>query len=182
MTDGWEGILDPGERIVWQGRPDGAIVFKPANVALFLFGLAFAGFALFWMIMAASAGGAFWMFGLLHFAVGLGMAFGAIGWDAYKRRHSWYTLTDRRAFIATNLPLSGKRLASYPIDAGTRLSLTGTHPASLHFATRRKRGKNGSYDVPVGFERLEDAQRVYRLMRGVQTGATRPGDSDHARR
>ena len=60
---GWEGILDTGETILWQGRPDGKIVLRPANTATFVFGLAFAGFALFWMIMASTAGGFFWAFG-----------------------------------------------------------------------------------------------------------------------
>ena len=46
MSDSsWENILDPGERILWQGRPDGAVVFRIQNAVTFLFGLAFAGFA-----------------------------------------------------------------------------------------------------------------------------------------
>ena len=52
---GWEGILDPGERILWQGRPVPGIVWRPQQMVTFLFGLAFAGFALFWMLMAATA-------------------------------------------------------------------------------------------------------------------------------
>ena len=40
-----------------------------------LFGAAFAGFALFWMAMAAQAGGVFWMFGLIHFGVGVGLIY-----------------------------------------------------------------------------------------------------------
>jgi len=169
---GWDGILDPSETILWQGRPDGAISFKPRSLMLSLFGCAFAGFALFWMIMAAQSGGGFWMFGLIHFSVGISLAIGGPLWDTFKRRHSWYTLTDRRAFVASNLPFMGKRLKSYPIETGTIVELSHDAVPSVYFATQTKRGKNGSYTVPVGFERIADAQEVYQLIRGIQQPGT----------
>ena len=107
---GWEQILDKGEKILWQGRPDISIHFKPANIVPMIFGGIFAGFAVFWMVMAASTGGFFWMFGLLHFAVGMMLAVGPLLWGPYKRAHTWYTLTNRRAIISTDLPLPGRRL------------------------------------------------------------------------
>jgi len=168
---GWEGLLDPGERILWQGRPDGTVVLRPRNIALFLFGLAFAGFALFWMVMAAQAGGMFWAFGLIHFSVGLALSFGAIFWSAFRRRHSWYTLTDRRAFIATDLPLKGKQLKSYPITDDTALRYDQGQPASVWFGHEYRRTKNGSTRVDIGFERISEGDQVYRLMRDIQRGA-----------
>ncbi len=168
---GWEGILDPGENIIWQGRPDGAIVLKPRNILTLIFGLFFAGFALFWMVMAASAGGGFWMFGLIHFTVGLGIIASAVFVGPYKRRHSWYTLTDRRAIIASDMPLLGKKLKSWPITATSVLDLTQGPPDTVNFAEKTKRSKNGSYQVPIGFERIEDGREVYRMMRDIQTNA-----------
>ena len=170
VPTGWEGILDPGERILWQGRPDGSVTLRPGNIMLLVFGLFFAGFALFWMILAAQAGGFFWMFGLLHFSVGLGIIFAALFWGAYLRRRSWYTLTNRRALIARDLPLLGKKLKSWPITADSVLELIQGPPDTLNFAQKTKRSKNGSYQVPVGFERIEDGRKVYRLMRNVQKG------------
>ena len=170
MTDrtGWEGILDAGEEILWQGRPDGRVIFTFGNVVGFFFGLFFAGFALFWMIMASAGGGYFWMFGLLHFGVGLGVAFGAMFWSAWRRRHSWYTLTDRRAFIATDIPFRGRSLKSYPITRETVLDYDGGALATIHFNHEMRRGRNGQYKVDVGFERIENGAEVYRLMRGIQ--------------
>ncbi|HHL21691.1 MAG TPA: aspartate carbamoyltransferase catalytic subunit [Aliiroseovarius sp.] len=166
---GWEGILDKDEEILWQGRPDTAIRIGPANIATMVFGLAFAGFALFWMIMASAAGGAFWMFGLIHFTAGLGLAAGPILWGPFKRGRTWYTLTDRRAFIATDLPLKGKQLKSYPITDDTVLDFQPGAPASIHFARETRRGSKGRrYMVPVGFEFIDDGEEVYRLMRGIQ--------------
>jgi len=165
---GWEGILDTGEKILWQGRPDGKIVFRPANIVTFLFGLFFAGFALFWMIMASAAGGFFWAFGLIHFSVGLGLSFGAIFWGVFVRRHTWYTLTDRRAFIATDIPIGRRSLKSYPITDDTVLDFAPGDPASVWFAEEVRRNKNTSIRKKIGFERITDGEKVYRMFRDIQ--------------
>ncbi|MGR3503149.1 aspartate carbamoyltransferase catalytic subunit [Pseudaestuariivita sp.] len=170
MAD-WDSILDNGERILWQGRPDGRFSVPVQNWFMVVFGLFFTGFALFWMILASGAGGTFWMFGLLHFSVGFGIIFFSVTWPTFVRRRTWYTLSDRRAFLATDLPLSGKRLKSYPISSDTALELGGDTPGSVYFAHRTKRTKNGTRSVPVGFERIPDAADVMRLMRDVQRGA-----------
>ena len=171
MTSGWEGILDADEAILWQGRPDGNVVFRPSNIVGFLFGLAFAGFALFWMVLAASAGGFFWAFGLIHFSVGIGISFGALFWSAYRRRNTWYTLTNKRAFVASELPLKGRKLKSYPITETTVLEFDNATPATIHFAEETRRGQNGTSQVKIGFERIADGSTVYRLIRDMQKGA-----------
>ncbi|MEL7279843.1 MAG: aspartate carbamoyltransferase catalytic subunit [Pseudomonadota bacterium] len=170
MSDmsGWEGILDKGEKILWQGRPDAKVKLRLSKLTGFVFGLFFAGFALFWMIMASMAGGFFWMFGLLHFFVGLGVAFGSLFGSSWRRKHSWYTLTDRRAFIATDMPFRGRSLKSYPITRDTVLDYDGSDPATIHFNHEMRKRKNGQYKVAVGFERIKDGARVYRMMRGIQ--------------
>jgi hypothetical protein len=178
VPTGWEGILDPGERIIWQGRPDGAVTLKPRNILLLMFGLFFAGFALFWMVMAAQAGGFFWVFGLLHFSVGMGLVFAALYWGAYLRRRTWYTLTNRRALIARDLPVLGKKLKSWPITEGATLALIPGPPDTVVFAQKTRRGKNSTYQVPVSFERIEDGRKVYRLMRDIQTGAGATPETD----
>jgi len=165
---GWEGLLDPGETILWQGRPDRGFHVAPNRYFLAAFGIAFGGFALFWMTMAAQAGGTFWMFGLLHFSVGLGIIFGALFWDTFRRRRTWYTLTDRRAFIATKIPVRGRSIKSYPIRPDTPLDIQQGPLTSLHFATERRRSKNSSYTVPIGFERIPDGESVLQLLRQVQ--------------
>lgn len=169
-ADSWKGILDDDESVLWQGRPDGRITLKVKNIMGFLFGLAFSGFAVFWMVMASQAGGFFWMFGLLHFAVGLGVAFGSAFGSAWRRRHTWYTLTNKRAFIATDLPFRGRSLKSYPITASTVLDYDAGTPASIMFNHEMRRRKNGHYRVDVGFERIENGAEVYRMMRDIQKG------------
>ncbi|MEM6587499.1 MAG: aspartate carbamoyltransferase catalytic subunit [Pseudomonadota bacterium] len=170
MTDlsGWEGILDKDEKVLWQGRPDAKVRLRASKLVGVVFGLFFAGFALFWMIAASMAGGFFWMFGLLHFFVGLGVAAGSLYGSSWRRKHSWYTLTDRRAFIATDMPLSGRSLKSYPITQQTILDYDGNDPATIHFNHEMRRRKNGQVKVAVGFERIQNGAEVYRLMRGIQ--------------
>ena len=170
--DPWAGILDDGENILWQGRPDGAIALRPANLFTLVFGCFFAGFALFWMYGAMQAGGGFWAFGLTPFGVGIGIIFQALFWDTFHRRRSWCTRTDRRAFIATDPPLMRRSLKSPPITPDTSLELIDKTPPSKIFVTRAKRTKNGSREIPVGFERITDGRDVYRKTRDIQTQAS----------
>ena len=169
---GWQDILDSDEKILWQGRPDGKVAWKIGHFFTILFGFVFAGFALFWMIMASQAGGGFWMFGLIHFFAGIAIAFGPPFWSAWTRRHTWYTLTDRRAFIATDVPMRGRKLKSYPIDSSTKITHEAGAPGSIFFASEYRRGKNSSYEVPIGFERINDDQAVARQIRDVQRKAS----------
>jgi len=171
---GWEPYLDPDEKVLWQGGPDASVVLNAGSISALLFGLAFAGFALIWMIMAAMDGEFFWMFGLIHFSAGVGIAGGSLLWPAWRRRHSWYTLTDRRAFIATDMPVVGRKLKSYPIASDTVLEFENNTPASLFFHREYRRTKNGTREVRVGFERIQDGKRVYDLMRGIQRQAVAP--------
>ncbi|MCH2094815.1 MAG: VTT domain-containing protein [Rhodobacteraceae bacterium] len=170
QPDGWAGILDPDEHIVWQGRPDTKVVIRPGNIFLTLFGALFAGFALFWMVLASGAGGGMWMFGLIHFSVGLALMGGALFGGAYKRRYTWYTLTNRRAFIARNLPVLPRSLKSYPITAETRLEYVDDTPGTIWFAQEYRRTKNGHTKHRMGFERIPNARDVYARMRAIQRG------------
>ena len=83
---GWEDIFEADEKIVWQGVPDGGVHIGRRHIPMMAFGAVFAGFALFRMVGAASTSGTFWMFGLLHFTVGVLLALAPIYGDPYRRR------------------------------------------------------------------------------------------------
>ena len=173
--NGWDNILVPGERILWQGRPNPGIQIGLGQVLSAAFGALFAGFAAFWMLMASRAGGYFWTFGLIHFSVGVGLVIGSFTFAPWRRRHTWYTLTDRRAFIATDMPLRGRTLKSWTIDGDSVIEIGMDD--SVNFARDFHQTKNGTRIAHVGFERIAEPDHVFRLMQQIRDRAllARPG-------
>jgi hypothetical protein len=170
--EGWEGILEPNEAIIWQGRPERGIGWRPSHMFTVLFGLAFSGFATIWMYMASFAGGYMWMFGLIHFTAGLGVIILPIAGPAYMRHKTWYTLTNMRAFIADITVFGRKRIKSYPISKSTKVKVKNGPLTTIHFATRTGRSKRGRYTIPIGFERLSDGEAVAKLISDMQKDTT----------
>lgn len=167
-TPGWEGILDDDETILWQGQPKPGLSLRPRHIGTLIFGLFFAGFALFWMRMAYEPGTFFWAFGLIHFCAGLGVAFAPVVMPLISSRRTWYTLTDRRAFIARQSLFGQRKLKSYPITADTAIELETGTVSSIYFASQTRRRNKRTYVDHIGFERLDDAAPVLRMIRDVQ--------------
>lgn len=171
---GWQGILDPGERILWQGRPEARVDFSRETLRQAAFGLPFLVFGISWMTLTWPAVREAPLPGLLFPLIGLGITvsglwqlIGAFLWDAYVRRQSWYTLTDRRAFIATDV-LGRKTLRDWPVDAETLLDYDGGMPGTIWFAEDGPQARGMRRRRRVGFEMLPDARQVHALMRKVQ--------------
>lgn len=168
MNDGWDGILDDDETILWQGRPDGSLQFDFSEPKKLAIGAFFVSFSLIWMWGALQAGGFFWIFGLLFFGNGLFNSVGVHFWKAYVRQNTYYTLTNKRAFIATDL-LGKKGLRSYPIEDDTQLEFQDGNTQTILFATITKHSKKGKpHTTLIGFEKILDGRNVYDLMRGLQ--------------
>lgn len=169
VPDGWRGLLDRDEKILWQGHPEPG--FRPdlSQPMLLMMGVFSMGFSLFWMMMASRSGGLFRMFGLLFFGVGFFNAIGIRFRKSYHRTKTHYTLTDKHAFIATDL-FGEKRLKSYLIDADPALEFIDATPPGITFAQNTRRGKNGSYQVPVGFEYIADSHSVMQMIRDIRRG------------
>ena len=166
---GWEGILDADETILWQGQPTPGMHWGKSEITGALFGLVFSGFALIWMIITSFSGGFIWMFGLIHFSVGIGVIAGTTIWPAKRRKSTWYTLTDKRAFIGAISFFGKKTLSSHLITASTQLETEHGALGAVYFATEQYRTSKGHHRTrKVGFERLENVQNVARLFRDVQ--------------
>lgn len=140
---GWDGLLEPGGTILWQGQPVPRPFGPDWSPGQTLFGLVFAGFGIFWMRLTGDMDldsappifRAFPLFGLLP----LGLWAAAIRplWVGQLMRRTRYTLNDRRAFIAVDDPLSGRKLDNPPLTADAPLRLIDGTPGSLQSATRR---------------------------------------------
>ncbi|MEL6684624.1 MAG: aspartate carbamoyltransferase catalytic subunit [Pseudomonadota bacterium] len=166
----WKDILDDDEHVVWQGRPDAAFVLTPAMIGTAIFAIFFAGFALFWMIGASFAGGIFWTFGLLHFGAGIALLVGTLAGPSFIRKRTFYSLTNKRAFVAKDLPMKGRTLKSYPITQDTQLEYRENDKSSVYFSTETHKTDDATITKNIGFERINDAREVLRLMRNIQKG------------
>jgi hypothetical protein len=72
-------VLEPGERVLWSGRPAPGLTFRPADGFLIPFSLLWCGFAIFWEASVLRIPGApffFPLFGAVFVAAGLYFVFG----------------------------------------------------------------------------------------------------------
>lgn len=102
----------------------------------------------------------------------------AVGYHAYSfwnRRRTFYSLTNRRAFIAT-WHFGVQTLKAYPLPDPTELRLVQTTPGHVMFATdwvlRRSwlSSEPELQQVDVGFRNIADPRQVYELMLKQQEG------------
>ena len=167
-TRSWDDILDEDEAILWQGRPDPKARVRLPSLALVVFGVAFAGFALYETLGAVLEGRFAWRYALIDLPIGLAVIYGALLDTPLKYRRTWYSLSNKRAFIATDFPLGGRHLASFPIDRDTSLTLEQGKRDNLFFATEEYRVRGRKRTRRIGFESLADGTQVYHLMRDLQ--------------
>lgn len=196
-SSGWNDVIPRGERLLWQDRPASDIRHTDFLNGRLLFGLAFTAFAVFWITAAAAmtrASGAFDffpLFGVPFVLVGLHLMIGAPLWDAYERSRSWYALSDRAAYIATEL-IGQRKLVRYALsemnsieledgERGTvwfrrdisvqssyRGSRTGGSTRSTYFATTR-----------IGFKRIISPRSVHSLiLRSLNAEQTNASSAD----
>ena len=179
IEDSWDGILEPNETVLWQAQPQTTLDPGALQWGKALMGLFFAGFSIFWMMLAAQAGGPFWMLGLIFLGIGLRNVLGPFLLDPWLRGETFYTLTSHRAFIATRSLLKGRVLHVYEITAPNEIDLVQGRTDSLFFDAEQPFGRKGHrLATRVAFENLADgraAQRVLTRIAGRETGV-QPGD------
>lgn len=179
VPPGWEGILDRGERILWQGRPVPGFSMAPFQPLRLLMGVFFTVFSVFWMGMAGWITGMmdddvpilfafFPFFGLPFLFAGLWNAGVYAIWRSYARGHTTYTLTSKRGIIARDLPVVGRTMKSYVITSDNKIDLKDSDPGTVWFAEHITRSQNRTATTPIGFVRIADARKVYGLMREIQ--------------
>jgi hypothetical protein len=186
---GWGGILEEGETIQWQGRPSSRIIWRDLLSPQTFMGVFFCVFSAFWLK------GVFWMMdrtprngatdmlvlfpfvGSVFFVAGLYMLIGRLLWDAWVRRSTWYTLTNKAAYVATQT-FGRRKLKRYRRANMIDPRLVDEHPGSVFFASEtqtyssRGRSRAGhmrqrrthTYQIPIGFRQIDDPRAVYRLL------------------
>ena len=196
---GWDGILEEGETILWQGAPDGAVDFSGIWSLQSLFAVFFTGFSLFWIMLTFSITAqmtdnigqvfhlAFPLFGVPFLLVGLQLLLGRFWADARRRRNSHYTLTNRAAYIGVRTK-GTRSLDRYAIGPNNPITLEEGTLGAIWFARASysrprvmvqpgrgvMRGGATNSQARIGFERLADAREVYAMMRKVQIAQANP--------
>jgi len=169
MMNGWHDILAPGEHVLWQGQPSVPPRLSPRQIPVFLFGMMFAGFAVFWMSMAMRAG-TIWVFGLIHLFAGLAVAIGPIFVMPFVASRTWYSLTNRRAFFATHLPFVGPTLNVLDLSPALGIEFDGKDPGTLRFQDKATPLVGTHFDGAPMFTKIQNARDVFGLIRDIQRG------------
>jgi hypothetical protein len=187
-----EGLLGPGERVLWAGKPpQKLLVLNAGDLFLVPFFLFWTGFSCFWELAAlgillsdpVSPGICMPLFGLPFVAIGFGMLGARFVGEPMARRSTHYALTDRRVMIVTGR--KSQTVTSVPLEKIENVGMTvhrngtgtlnfagGPNVAIFGSATIYTRStRDGSSSPPV-FDHIADPKKVYDLVMKAQDDLT----------
>ena len=159
-ADDLQPHLEPGEIILWQGRPVQGIVARPRDIPMSVFGA-------FWMLglqafYRDAPGGGFpvslFLFSVPFLFVGLYMLVGHYFHDAASRRHMLYVVTGSRLLVVRR-----REAASVPLSA---VWLVGEGRDTLSFVCQ-----SGHQDKLPDFFIGPEAPRVAEIIRTARARA-----------
>ncbi|MDF2235562.1 hypothetical protein P2H44_23650 [Albimonas sp. CAU 1670] len=172
--------LEPGERLLWRGRPVPRAGWGLPQLAGLIVGgpTALGGI---WMAQAqlrATGGDAFAALPALV-AIGFGLAalIAGLWYEPRRRAATVYVLTDRRGAVLTRDPIFGRTVMARPILEGEVLELKehgdGSGSVWFHRETFRRSGDDPGTvrHRSLGFLDVEDPGQVFMLIRGLRDAA-----------
>lgn len=171
--------LSPGERLLWSGRPQQGLMLRGSDALLIPFSLLWGGFAVFWEASAVRGGAPFFfkLWGIPFVLVGLYITVGRFLFDAWQRARTLYAVTDQRALILSGLftrnvrSLGVKSLSDINFSSGRdgkgTITLGPTNPLGAWNTSWPGMNRHAA---PT-FEMIDDARRVYELLRQLQLGS-----------
>ncbi len=167
---GWEDIFEPGEVLLWQGRPDPKIVWQKRHILPAILGLGVAGLGILWIFFTPLSSGYTAILGVFLLILAAFLAIAPPVMAAMVRKATWYSLSNKRGFIAMHREQVGRKLSAYVIDPDFEIKFDGQDPATIMFAIDIRQPGNASYIAKISFDRIAEGQKVYDLMRGIQEG------------
>ena len=171
MSMDWQAHLAPGERLLWQGRPDAWPVLRIGHVLRLLRGVVLLVAVLYILVRLRMTVPPLWDVRTLVLVVFFMSVPLEIIADALSRAMAHYALTDRRALIAWQRPLFGLRLRSIPIGPATVVDHEVGRRGSVLFDAPGSRWAGFFGEPPrPGFSRITDSSAVFSLIREKQRG------------
>jgi hypothetical protein len=168
IETGASRLLDPGERLIWSGRPNAFRYAINQATVPFLFGLVFFGFAVFWIQGAGRYEGLLFMLaGIPFLVIGLGFVLCPV-WHYIRGTRTSYVLTNRRAVV--DIAGMFARRLSVPLR---QIRFVETKPRSNSLGDilfRDVIGTEGGSIRHDGFIAIADFDRVETLLRAAIDG------------
>ena len=168
--------LHSDESLLWTGQPYTTRKFRP-NPLVVVFMLFWFGFAVFWTVTAAAAGGFFAVFGIPFLLIGGYMLYTLFIGQKKQLAATVYAVTDRRAIILyTDRRGTGcteflfSRLSNITMDEVD--GITGTirfcsdvlYNTPAYDSPRYHRSRSADYELRTAFLAIDRVQEVYRLI------------------
>jgi len=176
--------LAPGERIVWRGVPRQGIFLVPADWFLMPFSLLWAGFVVYWMVLAIRQGAPLVaLFGVPFVFFAYFFVFGRFQVDGAMRDRAAYAVTDRRVIMVSTFLGRSARSTLIRTLTGVTIDELGDGSGTITFGWKPPLAAylhyNRPWPGPSGYERsafdlIPSAREVFKLIRRLQDGARWP--------
>ena len=175
-------VIEPellkGERLLWADRPISVKAHFLRALPMFLFGIPFLAFALFWTGLASSMsnprsgsgpadmfGSIFPLFGIPFILVGVGLLVWPL-FSAFRQNRTVYAVTDQRLIIREDILRPAVR--SWPLSQAETMERVGDAqgPGTVYFTEKVQRtSKGGTYTEKIGFIGIDQPKRLEELIR-----------------
>ena len=176
LEDELRSDLNPGEKLIWTGKPKTGIIFRSSDIFLIPFSLLWGGFAFFWETSVIATGAPFFfrLWGIPFVLVGLYITVGRFFLDAKKRANTVYGITPLRVIIKSGL--LSKNVKSLNIRTLSDITITekagnsGTitlGPSNIGYSMMQGTEWPGTQQPPK-LEFIEDAKTVYNKLIALQ--------------
>jgi hypothetical protein len=183
--------LLPGETVQWAGQPNSAVVFHREDWFIIPFSLMWGGFAIFWLLGATGLGG-FWskrpehtfeifgaIWGTPFVLIGQYMIWGRFVYSYWRKKRTFYALTNRRALILEN-GLKGRVTSSAYFEGMTILDkyVRGDGIGSISFGgpiTGQWRSGKNNPPRPPTFDDIDRVDSVYQIAAQLRDQTQRAG-------
>lgn len=171
MSDDWHGILRDDEAILWQGKPDDGFYIHPSRRKTFVVGAFFTAIGLTLLVLGLIVAEIpMILFALFFLAISLTLTLGQSLWPTYKRRHTFYSLTNQRAILGIALPRRKRTLKFFDIQPEATYEFIPGPIGSIVFDHEDQGVKvnNVPQLFAVGFMRFAEAPEVWQMVQDLQ--------------